>query len=98
MSEVLRLEPLPAAERLDPALARTVEQLLRRCFAARRKMLRNSLAGLLGADALGELAEEVGIALDQRPQELPAQRWVALATGLNRRIAMAPDAPPATHG
>ena len=98
MSEVLRLEPLAAAERLDPALARTVEQLLRRCFAARRKMLRNSLAGLLGADALGELAEEVGIALDQRPQELPAQRWVALATGLNRRIAMAPDAPPATHG
>jgi 16S rRNA (adenine1518-N6/adenine1519-N6)-dimethyltransferase len=98
MSEVVRLEPLPAAERLDPPLARTVEQLLRRCFAARRKMLRNSLAGLLAADALIELAEEAGIALDQRPQELAPQRWVALATGLNRRIATAPDAPPATDG
>ena len=96
MSEVVRLEPLPAEARLDPPLARTVEQLLRRCFAARRKMLRNSLAGVVENEQLAALAEEAGIGLDQRPQELEPQRWVALATGLNRRIAVAPDATTAT--
>lgn len=98
MSEVVRLDPFPAAARLDPALARTVEQLLRRCFGARRKMLRNTLAGLLPADQLADLAEESRIALDQRPQDLGPARWVALATGLNRRIAAAPDATPASDG
>ena len=96
MSEVVRLEPLPAEARLDPPLARTVEQLLRRCFAARRKMLRNSLAGVVENEQLAALAEEAGIGLDQRPQELEPQRWVALATGLNRRIAVAPIATTAT--
>ena len=98
MSEVVRIEPLPAAERLEPALARTIEQLLRRCFAARRKMLRNTLAGLLPPQALQELAAENGFGLDQRPQELGPARWVALATGLNRRIAAAPDATTASDG
>ena len=98
MSEVVRLDPLPASERLEPSLARTVESLLRRCFAARRKMLRNTLNGLLEAEALQQLAEESGIGLNQRPQELEPQRWVALAAGLNRRIDAAPDAPTATDG
>ncbi|MFM8524074.1 MAG: 16S rRNA (adenine(1518)-N(6)/adenine(1519)-N(6))-dimethyltransferase RsmA [Cyanobacteriota bacterium] len=98
MSEVVRLDPLPAAERLDPPVARTVENLLRRCFATRRKMLRNSLSGWLAGDQLTQLAEEAGIGLEQRPQELEPQRWVALATGLNRRIATAPDATTATDG
>jgi 16S rRNA (adenine1518-N6/adenine1519-N6)-dimethyltransferase len=98
MSEVVRIEPLPAAERLEPALARTIEQLLRRCFAARRKMLRNTLAGVLPPQALQELAAESGFALDQRPQELEPARWVALARGLNRRIAAAPDATTASDG
>ena len=84
-SEVIAIDPLPAAQRLEPALARTVEQLLQRCFAARRKMLRNSLAGLLPPDALAELADQAGIALEQRPQELSPAAWVALAAGLNRR-------------
>lgn len=98
MSEVVRIDPLPAAERLEPALARTIEQLLRRCFAARRKMLRNTLAGVLPPQALLELAAESGFALDQRPQELEPARWVALARGLNRRIAAAPDATNASDG
>jgi 16S rRNA (adenine1518-N6/adenine1519-N6)-dimethyltransferase len=87
MSEVVALDPLPPAQRLDPALARTVESLLRRCFAARRKMLRNTLTGLLPADALDALALEAGISLQQRPQELAPERWVALAAGLNRHTA-----------
>jgi 16S rRNA (adenine1518-N6/adenine1519-N6)-dimethyltransferase len=47
-------------------------------------MLRNSLAGLLETDALEALALEVGITLQQRPQEVAPLQWVALAAGLNQ--------------
>ncbi len=87
MSEVIVLEPLPPDRLPPPALARTVESLLRRSFAARRKMLRNSLAGLLPQPALEDLAAEAGVDLQQRPQELGPERWLALATGLNRATA-----------
>ena len=87
MSEVVCLDPLPPEQRLDPALARTVEALLRRCFAARRKMLRNTLAGLQPPEPLQRLTEAAGIRLDQRPQEVAPAAWVALAAGLNRLTA-----------
>ena len=87
MSEVIAIDPFPVEQRLDPALARRVEQLLKRCFAARRKMLRNTLAGLQPAELLATLTAEAGIALEQRPQEVAPAAWVALATGLNRLTA-----------
>ncbi len=92
MSEVVVLEPLPPEQRLEPALARTLEQLLRRCFAARRKMVRNTLMGLLPPGQLEALAAEAGIGLQQRPQELAPDRWVALAAGLNRATGGGPAA------
>jgi 16S rRNA (adenine1518-N6/adenine1519-N6)-dimethyltransferase len=87
MSEVVAIDPLPLQEQLDPVLARTVESLLRRCFAARRKMLRNTLAGLQPPDQLAALTAEVGIGLEQRPQEVAPECWVALAASLNRLTA-----------
>ncbi|MFM2080784.1 MAG: rRNA ((1518)-N(6)/adenine(1519)-N(6))-dimethyltransferase RsmA [Cyanobacteriota bacterium] len=87
MSEVVLLDPLPPEQRLEPALARTVEGLLKRCFAARRKMLRNSLAGLQPPEQLEALAGEAGVTLQQRPQELAPAAWVQLAAGLNRLTA-----------
>jgi 16S rRNA (adenine1518-N6/adenine1519-N6)-dimethyltransferase len=89
-SEVIAIDPLPEEQRLEPALARRVEQVLRRCFAARRKMLRNTLAGLLPPEALAELAAAAGFSLEQRPQELAPAAWVALAAGLNRSSPAAP--------
>lgn len=89
-SEVIAIDPLPVHQRLEPAIARGVEQLLRRCFASRRKMLRNTLAGLLPPDRLAALATAAGIDLQQRPQELPPAAWVALAAGLNRSTSAAP--------
>jgi len=83
-SEVICLAPLPPQHRLEPQLARTVEGLLRRCFAARRKMLRNTLMGLVSSQQLEQLAVDAGIALQQRPQEVAPAAWVALAAGLNR--------------
>ncbi|MFO7629576.1 MAG: 16S rRNA (adenine(1518)-N(6)/adenine(1519)-N(6))-dimethyltransferase RsmA [Prochlorococcaceae cyanobacterium] len=100
-SEVILLEPLPAAERPDPELARSTEGLLRRCFAARRKMLRNSLSGLRPAEELAALAAAAGIGLDQRPQELAPASWLALAAGLNRAefVSATPvAAAPGAHG
>jgi 16S rRNA (adenine1518-N6/adenine1519-N6)-dimethyltransferase len=91
MSEVVCLDPLSPADRPAPALARTVEMLLRRCFASRRKMLRNTLAGLLPPEELLALAAGADVALEQRPQELDPRRWLALAAGLNR--AQAPSMP-----
>ena len=92
-SEVVCLDPLPPEQRLAPELARTVEQLLRRCFASRRKMVRNTLAGLLAEPELQALVAAAGVELQQRPQEIaPAQR-VELAAGLNQRMAIqAPSA------
>ena len=83
-SEVICLDPLPAEQRPEPAIARRVEQLLKQAFLARRKMLRNTLAGVCPADQLQELAAAVGISLQQRPQEVAPQAWVALARGLNQ--------------
>ncbi len=87
MSEVVALEPLAPEQRLEPALANTVEALLKRCFAARRKILRNSLSGLQPPEQLEALVAAAGVSLQQRPQELAPSAWVALATGLNRLTA-----------
>lgn len=86
-SEVIRFDPLPVEQQLDPALARAVEQLLKRSFLSRRKMLRNSLTGVLAPAELEQIAADAGISLSQRPQELPPAAWVALAAGLNRCTA-----------
>jgi len=83
-SEVVRFDPLPADQRLEPSLARQVEQLLKRSFLARRKMLRNGLAGLLPVAELEAVADQAGISLQQRPQDIAPSAWVALAAGLNR--------------
>jgi 16S rRNA (adenine1518-N6/adenine1519-N6)-dimethyltransferase len=89
-SEVIVLEPLAPERRLPPELASDVEGLLRRCFAARRKMLRNSLSGLLPPPALAAVAADAGFSLNQRPQELAPERWVALATALRAQIGPTP--------
>jgi 16S rRNA (adenine1518-N6/adenine1519-N6)-dimethyltransferase len=91
MSEVVAIDPLPPDQQLDPGLARAVETLLRRCFAARRKMLRNTLAGLQPPELLAALTAEAGIGLEQRPQEVAPAAWVALAAGLNRLTASPPS-------
>ncbi|MGC6483330.1 MAG: 16S rRNA (adenine(1518)-N(6)/adenine(1519)-N(6))-dimethyltransferase RsmA [Synechococcus sp.] len=83
-SEVIRLDPWPAAQRPEPALARWVERLLKQAFLARRKMLRNTLTGLCPPDQLQTLAAAAGIDLQQRPQEVAPSAWVELARGLNQ--------------
>ena len=92
---MIAIDPLPADQRLAPALAGAVETLLRRAFTARRKMLRNTLAGLAPPELLAAAAAAAGVDLAQRPQDLAAERWVALAEGLNQA---APDLFRRPHG
>ncbi len=92
-SEVIQIDPLQPEQRLPQQLAGAVEPLVRRAFMARRKMLRNSLAGLLPEDTLAVHAAEAGVSLQARPQELSPAQWVALATSLNRAMPTAPQAP-----
>jgi 16S rRNA (adenine1518-N6/adenine1519-N6)-dimethyltransferase len=97
-SEVIVLDPLPLPQQLDPQVARTVEQLLKRCFGARRKMLRNTLAGLLPEAELASLTQSAGIGLHQRPQDIPPAGWVALANGLNQAMRATDPIPTPTDG
>ncbi|KZR76157.1 16S rRNA (adenine(1518)-N(6)/adenine(1519)-N(6))-dimethyltransferase RsmA [Prochlorococcus marinus] len=90
-SEVILIEPLAPEQRLEPLLAKRVESLLRQAFLARRKMLRNTLAKVLPAAELNALADELGISLQQRPQELSPATWVELARGLNRADLVDPE-------
>lgn len=92
-SEVITIDPFPPEQRLPAELATALEQLLRRAFAARRKMLRNSLAAVAPEEVLAPLAAEVGISLRARPQELSPPQWVALATSLNRANLLGAPAP-----
>ncbi|MFQ6537276.1 MULTISPECIES: 16S rRNA (adenine(1518)-N(6)/adenine(1519)-N(6))-dimethyltransferase RsmA [Aphanothece] len=89
-SEVILIEPFPPELRPELGLARAAEQLLRRCFAARRKMLRNSLGGLVGAAELQHIASGIGISLEQRPQEIAPRAWLELAAGLQRASESSP--------
>ncbi len=83
-SEVICIDPFPAELRPTAALARGVERLLKMAFLSRRKMLRNTLAPVCSPDHLQSLAEEAGISLQQRPQDVAPEAWVALAKGLNQ--------------
>lgn len=85
-SEVIQIDPLPLDQRLPSAIARRVESLLKQAFLSRRKMLRNTLASLAPEPQLQALAAAAGFDLQQRPQELAPQSWVALARGLNQGI------------
>ena len=93
-SEVLLIEPFAPGVRLASEAAGALETLLRRCFASRRKMLRNTLAGLLPPEQLMSVALAAGVDLADRPQDLSPERWLALAAGLNPAIPPAAFAPP----
>ena len=81
-SEVISLDPLPTEQRPPLAVAKQVEHLLRLAFAARRKMVRNTLTIAAPAAGLEAWLAEAGITPQQRPQEIAPQQWVALAAAL----------------
>jgi 16S rRNA (adenine1518-N6/adenine1519-N6)-dimethyltransferase len=84
VSEVICIKPF--ANCLNPGLAKTVEILLHSAFASRRKMLRNTLASFVPTGELQSWLGQGGISPQQRPQEVSAAQWVALASALSAQI------------
>ncbi len=78
-SAVVRLVPLPATERPDPALANATATVVRAAFGKRRKTLANALRGLLDADAI----RAAGIDPAARAETVAPRAYVALAQKLN---------------
>lgn len=74
-SAVVRLVPLAAAQRPDPALAPAVDMVVRAAFGQRRKTLANALRGRLDAEAI----RAAGIDARQRAENLSPGDFVALA-------------------
>lgn len=80
-SAVVRLRPLPAAERHDADPA-AVERVVRAAFGQRRKTLANALYGVVDAAAI----ERTGVDPRARAEQLDPAAFVALA-----RVAALPD-------
>ncbi|ABX08642.1 16S rRNA (adenine(1518)-N(6)/adenine(1519)-N(6))-dimethyltransferase RsmA [Prochlorococcus marinus] len=78
-SKVVVIEPFAFSERLNVDIEKRVESLLRTAFLGRRKKLRNTLASIRPLNQLESLADQLGISLNQRPQEISPMMWVSLA-------------------
>ncbi len=76
-SAVVRLTPLPAAER-PTADQQAIARVVRAAFGQRRKTLANALSGLLPAERIAAL----GIDPRSRAEQLAPAAFVALAAGL----------------
>jgi len=79
-SAVVRLVPLPAAQRPDvePEL---LDRIVRAAFGQRRKTLSNALSGMAAAADIGA----AGIDPRARAEQLPPQAYVALTRRLAAR-------------
>ncbi|MCX6362683.1 MAG: 16S rRNA (adenine(1518)-N(6)/adenine(1519)-N(6))-dimethyltransferase RsmA [Actinobacteria bacterium] len=77
-----------AAPPLTGAEYAAMDQLVRRAFGQRRKVLTNTLAGgaragvTLSRDDVSSALEELGLSSAARPEELAPPQWVALAQAL----------------
>jgi 16S rRNA (adenine1518-N6/adenine1519-N6)-dimethyltransferase len=87
-SAVIRIVPTVPPPLTEPE-ARDVRELTRACFAWRRKQLQKTLRSApqyqLDAAQVVAIERETGIALEQRPQQLPPEAFIALARALRAR-------------
>jgi 16S rRNA (adenine1518-N6/adenine1519-N6)-dimethyltransferase len=82
MSAVIHLEPIAQPPGVD---ARMLENLTAQAFGQRRKMLRQSLKSMPGALAVLEL---LGVDQTARPETLPVDTFVQIATHLSKFTAV----------
>lgn len=99
-STVIRITPLTPPP-LEPAEAADLRDLTRTAFGWRRKqlqkILRNAPGFELPAEAVSAIGEEIGVAMDARPEALSPDRFIALSRALRARGYPAPDADGAAH-
>ncbi len=79
-SAVVRLRPRQTEPPvLEP---RSLEILVKLGFAAKRKMLRNNLKGMVDRDRLTQLLEQLEVNPQARAEDLSVAQWVALSNEL----------------
>jgi 16S rRNA (adenine1518-N6/adenine1519-N6)-dimethyltransferase len=76
-SAVVRLRPRKLS--LAALDLRCLETLVKLGFAAKRKMLRNNLKGIVDRDRLTQLLEQLEVNPQARAEDLSVAQWVALA-------------------
>ena len=82
-SKVILIKPFNLNQRSTLEIETTIEIMLKKVFLERRKKLRNTLSAFSDLVSLELLAKDIGITLDQRPQELSPMNWIDLAKGIN---------------
>ena len=81
-SKVIIIRPFKTSQRFPLEIENNVERVLKVAFLERRKKLRNTLISFSKLELLEALAENIGVSLDQRPQELSPMNWIDLAKGI----------------
>jgi 16S rRNA (adenine1518-N6/adenine1519-N6)-dimethyltransferase len=79
-SMVVKLVPLAEPRAVE---TKTFQTLVHALFAARRKMLRNGLAGLIPREAVAGVCEAAGIDPGTRPETLSPELLARLATAID---------------
>ncbi len=74
ISSVVRMRPLPH-DRYDIQDARKLEEIVKQAFSRRRKTLRNALKGVASESEI----EAAGLAIGERPEQIPVDGWIRLA-------------------
>jgi len=81
-SKVISITPVSSSLRLSLQLESKIESLLKCTFSQRRKKLRNTLIKFTNIKILQNLANDIGVNLDKRPQELSIMNWIDLAKNI----------------
>jgi 16S rRNA (adenine1518-N6/adenine1519-N6)-dimethyltransferase len=77
-SALVALRPPGERPALGIADERSFGEFLKRCFAQKRKMLRNNLRGLVDGESVEEIFREAGIASNARAEELTLAQFARL--------------------
>ena len=67
------------SSRLDIETEKTIENLLKVTFNARRKKLRNTLSSVFSKENISNLEKQSEINFNLRPQDISVEKWIKLA-------------------
>ncbi len=78
-SSLVSFAPLSLSSRLDLEIEKTIENLLKITFNARRKKLRNTLCSVFSKENISILEKQSEIDFNMRPQDISVDQWIKLA-------------------
>ena len=78
-SSLISFTPLSLSSRLDLKTEKTIENLLKVTFNARRKKLRNTLSSVFSKENISNLEKQSEINFNLRPQDISIEKWIKLA-------------------